>query len=235
MRRTAQAAATLLLCLVNSVHAAETGAPWKNGTGEPSGCVVNDNTAAAASAAVNTFQVTRCDVSGAQFSNGESLKASYSVAVAAYAGYASATDISCLLNGGGKVGRLVRVAASGRAAAAAAFDILLIKRSTLGSGGTPTALTAGAHDSADSAASLAVFTYASAPAVGTQVAIYRAQQTILIPAGTAAAYNPVEFLFGVTNDKSLVLRSFQGVCLNMNGTSAPAGMALNIEWKWTEE
>ena len=235
MNKLIAAAMIAAISIAGAALAAETGANWKNGVGDPTGCVVNDNTVAAASAGVNTFQVARCDVSGAQFSNGESLKATYSVAAAAYAGYASATDIACLVNSTTRIGRLVRVGVSGRATAATAFDILLIKRAALDTGGTPTTLTNGPHDSLDAASSLAAVTYAAAPTITSTVATLRAQQTILIPAGTAAAYNPVEFLFGVTNDKSILLRQNQAACLNMNSVSAPAGMALNIEWKWTEE
>jgi len=228
-------AALALISIGAIALAVEPGVNWKYGPGEPAGCVTNDNTVGALSNGSNSYQNSKCDVSGAQFSNGESIKATYSAAVAAYGGYASATDLSCLVNSTTKIGRLSRVGVSGRATAAFAFDVLLVKRSTLNTGGTPTTVTNGAHDSVDAASSLTVVTYAATPTLGNTVATYRAQQTILIPSGTAAAYNPVEFLFGVQNDRMGVLRQNQAWCLNANGTSSPAGQALNIEWKWTEE
>jgi hypothetical protein len=236
LMRRISSAILLTLSVIAAAWAVESGVNWLNGTGEPSMCVVNNNTAAYTSYPVNTAQVVKCDPGGAQFTNRESLKGTYSVATVGYAPYASAADIAMLCGSSSATIRATRVAVSGRSTAANQIDVSLIKRSTADTGGTQSSLTAVPHDSVDAAATATGVTFGSAPTAGITVGTIRAQQINLSAAGSGGATTPFEWDFGVVIDKSVVLRgSGQCVALNLGGAAVPAGTALDIFLEWTEE
>jgi hypothetical protein len=226
----------LTVSLIAAAWGVESGVNWLNGTGEPSMCVVNNNTAAYSSYPINTAQLAKCDPSGAQFSNQESLKGTYSVATVAYAPYTSAADIAMLCGSSSATVRATRVALSGRSTSASQIDVSLIKRSTADTGGSQSSLTAVPHDSIDAAATASAVTFGAAPTAGTTVGTIRAQQANLSAAGSGGATTPFEWDFGVVIDKSIVLRGTgQCLALNLGGGAVPAGTVLNIFMEWTEE
>jgi hypothetical protein len=184
----------------------------------------------------NSLQVVSLDRTGAQMSNGEGRKPTYSAALIAYTPYATPQDIVGIGGSASKQVRVLRFAVSGRATAANQLDVQLVKRASADTGGTPSALTAVAHDSIDAAATAAVTSYGSAPAAGTLVGAVRAQQINLSAAGSGGAAVPVEFDFGTVNDKSIVLNSAsEGIYLNLNGATMPGGTVLNVFVEWSEE
>ena len=184
----------------------------------------------------NSLQVVSLDKTGAQMSNGEGRKPTYSAAANAYAPYATPQDIIGIVGSASKQVRVLRFAVSGRATAANQLDVQLIKRSTADTGGTPTALAAVPHDSNDSAASAAVSSFAAAPTAGTLVGAIRAQQINLSATGAGGAAVPVEFDFGTVNDKAIVLNAAnEALYLNLNGATMPAGTVLNVFVEWSEE
>ena len=186
--------------------------------------------------AANSLQVVSLDRTGAQMSNGEGRKPTYSAALIAYTPYATPQDIVGLLGAASKQVRVLRFAVSGRAASANQLDVQLVKRSSADSGGTPTALAAVAHDSTDPAATAAAAAYGAAPTAGTLIGAVRAQQINLSAAGSGGAAVPVEFDFGTANDKSIVLNSAaEGLYLNLNGATMPGGTVLNVFVEWSEE
>jgi hypothetical protein len=209
--------------------------PTGTAAGEPQMGQVYDPTKTPAFAATS-LQVVALDPTGAQMSNGEGRKATYSAATVAYAPYATPQDIVGILGSGTKRVRVLRFAVSGRATTANQLDVQLVKRSAADTSGTPTALTAVPHDSNDAAATATVNTYAAAPAAGTLVGAVRAQQINLSAAGSGGAAVPVEFDFGTANDKAVVLNSAaEGLYLNLNGAAMPAGTVLNVFVEWSEE
>jgi hypothetical protein len=117
----------------------------------------------------------------------------------------------------------------------------LIKRSTADTAGSSTAvnLTAVPHDSLDPAAGAVVTTYTGAnvnPNLGTAVGAIRSQQSNVSAAGSGGAATPVEWDFGNVAEKPVYLRSAsEGLYLNFNGATLPAGTVLNIFISWTEE
>jgi hypothetical protein len=184
----------------------------------------------------NSLQVVSLDKTGAQMSNGEGRKPTYSAALIAYSPYATPQDIVGIVGSASKQVRVLRFAVSGRASAANQLDVQLLKRSSADSGGTPSALTAVPHDSSDAAASAVATSYGSAPTAGTLVGAVRAQQINLSAAGSGGAAVPVEFDFGTVNDKSIVLNAAsEGLYLNLNGAAMPAGTVLNVFVEWSEE
>jgi hypothetical protein len=186
--------------------------------------------------AANSLQVVSLDKTGAQMSNGEGRKPTYSAALIAYTPYATPQDVVGIVGSASKQVRVLRFAVSGRAGAANQLDVQLVKRSAADTGGTPTALTAVSHDSNDAAATAAATSYGSAPAAGTLVGALRAQQINLSAAGSGGAAVPVEFDFGSVNDKAIVLNSgSEGLYLNLNGATMPGGTVLNVFVEWSEE
>jgi hypothetical protein len=209
--------------------------PTGTAAGEPQMGQVYDPTATPSFAATS-MQVVALDPTGAQMSNGEGRKATYSAATVAYAPYATPQDIVGIVGSAAKRVRVLRFAVSGRASAANQLDVQLVKRATADTGGTPTALTAVSHDSNDGAATAAVSSFAAAPAAGTLVGAIRAQQINLSAAGSGGAAVPVELDFGTVNDKSIVLNSAaEGLYLNLAGAAMPAGCVLNVFVEWSEE
>jgi hypothetical protein len=209
--------------------------PTGTGAGEPQMGQVYDPTATPAFPA-KSMQVVALDPTGAQMSNGEGRKATYSAATIAYAPYATPQDVVGILGSASKRVRVLRFAVSGRATAANQLDVQLLKRSTADTSGTPTALTAVPHDSNDVAATATVNTYAAVPTAGTPLGAIRAQQINLSAAGSGGAAVPVEFDFGTVNDKAIVLNSAaEGLYLNLNGAAMPAGTVLNVFVEWSEE
>jgi hypothetical protein len=186
--------------------------------------------------AANSLQVVSLDKTGAQMSNGEGRKPTYSAALIAYTPYATPQDVVGIVGSASKQVRLLRFAVSGRATAANQLDVQLVKRASADTGGTPTALSAVAHDSSDAAATAAASSFAAAPTAGTLVGAVRAQQINLSAAGSGGAAVPVEFDFGTANDKAIVLNSAsEGLYLNLNGAAMPAGTVLNVFLEWSEE
>jgi hypothetical protein len=192
----------------------------------------------------NSLQVVSLDKTGAQMSNGEGRKPTYSACTAAFApnlGAGGTTDVCGIIGSASKQVRVLRFAVSGRATAANQLDVQLVKRSAADTAGSSTAanLTAVAHDSNDAAASAVVTTYTGNnvnPTLGTTVGIVRAQQSNVSAAGSGGAATPVEFDFGTCNDKSVVLNSAsEGLYLNFGGAVLPAGLVLNIFVEWSEE
>jgi hypothetical protein len=194
--------------------------------------------------AANSLQVVSLDKTGAQMSNGEGRKPTYSAATAAFApnvGAGGTTDVAGIAGSATKQVRVLRFAVSGRATAANQIDVALVKRSSADTAGSSTAATLAAvpHDATDAAATAAVTTYTGSnvnPTLGTSVGVVRAQQSNVSAAGSGGAATPVEFDFGSVNDKSIVLNSAsEGLYLNFGGAVLPAGLVLNIFVEWSEE
>jgi hypothetical protein len=184
----------------------------------------------------NSMQAVALDSTGAQMSNGEGRKATYSAATIAYAPYATPQDILAIVGSGTKRVRVLRIAVSGRATAANQLDVQVVKRSAANTGGTPTPLAAVPHDSNDAAATAAVNTCGAAPVSSGLIGAIRAQQINLSAAGSGGAAVPVEWDFSTVNDKAVVLNSAaESLAVNLNGAAMPAGTVLNLFVSWTEE
>lgn len=169
----------------------------------------------------------------------EGVKSTFSLVAAAYAPYATATDILLVPGSATKTIRITKVRISGEATAAAALDINLYKRTAANTGGTSASVAANIvkHDSNDSAASTVPVTYSVIPTGLGAGSLLRSKAKHFFPAAGTPALN-VEFEedFTTRNGKGLVLRgTAQSLAINLGGQTIPAGAKLSINIEWTEE
>ncbi len=176
---------------------------------------------------------------GAVVVNTEGLKFTYTAVVSAFTPAATQTDIIALAGAPGKTVRVTRVEIVGAATALAQAELLLIKRSTANSGGTPSAVTAVvAHDSANPAPQAVLSSYAASPTLGTTVGTLRQTKYQLVSTTVVAASAPVVLVwdFGQRNEQCPVLRGVaQMLCLNQNTGVVASGTVYDVAVTWTEE
>ena len=171
-------------------------------------------------------------------------KSTYAAAVTNYVPYNNATDILCISGSATKTIRIYRIHISATANPANTvntnYDIYLVKRSTLNTGDTPTAVTAVPFDSANPAATASVTKYSSAPTLGTTVGTVR-QDSLFVSTGAKAGDNPVQpgnyvdmEFDSHPNLQPITLRGVnECVCINFGGITIAANMEIDIVW--TEE
>ena len=148
---------------------------------------------------------------------------------------ASATDILEIKASGTKTITIQVVEVYAFATAATVQPIDLLRRSTLNTGGTRTAVTAIKHEEADAAATAAVNFYTANPTTGTLVGKLRAMPVYFAAAAGTAEYQVKKFNLGELN-KPLVLaqNSTQSFVLNIRG-STPSGAVIAVNITITEE
>lgn len=142
-----------------------------------------------------------------------------------------AGDILCIAGSASKTIYVKRVRVSGIATAAIVVDTSVIKRSTLGTGGTSTTETAVPLDSSNAVATATVKSYSVSPTAGTAVGTVRARHQALGVQGNTA--NTTESLFDFANyyDQPLTLRgTTQNLCVNVGAAGAGGSWATDVEW-----
>jgi hypothetical protein len=165
--------------------------------------------------------------------NIEGTKATYSTISLDFTPAATATDIWSLIGSATKTVRLLRLAVTGLATAAATVDLRLLFYSAANTGGTATQPVLVSHDSNNAAATAVVNLYSANPTLGTLVGGFRARKLNL---GAAGAAGMVVWDFSTNNDQAFVLRGVaQQISLNWNGQAVPSGTSLDIEAEFTEE
>ncbi len=174
----------------------------------------------------------------------DSWKSTYTASVTNYTPYANATDVVCITGSATKTIKIYRIHVSGTAnptnTTNTNYDIFLIKRSTLNTGDTPTAVPAVPHDSINPAATATVTKYSSLPVLGTAVGTIR-QESLFVSTGSKGGDNPVQpgsfvdMEFAThPNLQPLVLRGVnENICLNFGGVSVLGNLEIDI--MWTEE
>jgi hypothetical protein len=162
-------------------------------------------------------------------------KTTYSASITALAPAASATDIFEIAGSATKTIKVTRLQISGTAAAAGAYDFVLLKRSTANSGGTSSAPAVVPHDANDAAGTAVVKAYTANPTLGTLVGNIRAAKGTVTTAAGAIPNVPTQFNFGEREGKEITLRgTAQVLALNLNAATMTGG-SLNIDIEWTEE
>ena len=157
----------------------------------------------------------------------------YSASVVGYNPPALPTDIMSISGIDLAQVRIYRISVSGTATTAGSLNFSLIKRSSLNTAGTPTALTAVPHDSLDPAAAAVVQTYGSNPNLGQTVGHVRGTKVHVPVAGSFEAQ--LDFAFG-QEDKPLILNnSTEQLSLNLNGLALPLGTSIAMDIEWAEE
>lgn len=155
---------------------------------------------------------------------------------------ASATDIACIQGAASTVIRLNSIAVSGTAATQIVVPVILMKRASLDTGGTPAtgnALPAAAkHDSNNAAAAATFNAWTANPTVvdSSPGIIGVGNLNLSKTDGTNGLGAPMTiFDYSEANysQKPILRTAAQAICVNLNATSPSTG-AVNIWFRWTE-
>ena len=166
----------------------------------------------------------------------DSSKATYSAAIADFVPVATATDICALIGSSTKKVTLTTMQITGSASANTYLGFYLYKRSTLNTGGTPTATAICKYDTNDPTATALVNQYAANPTTGTGILMRSDHLTLVGTASTILPTNPIIWEYGARTAKSpVLLNATESLCLNCNGATIPAGINVHIFIEWTEE
>ena len=158
----------------------------------------------------------------------------YTASATAVASAALATDIFTITGSATKTISINRIDINGVQTTAGQASILLIKRSTADTGGTPTAITKVPLDSLSTASSATVLAYTANPTVGTAIGTLSSTRIFLPGATTASDAQGMSIPYGGLGGQQLTLRGIsQVLAVNLNGATV-AGGSLNINIEWTE-
>lgn len=142
-----------------------------------------------------------------------------------------AGDILCIAGSATKTIYVKRIRVSGIATAAIVVDTSVIKRSTLGTGGTSATETAVPLDSNNAAATATVKSYSVSPTAGTAVGTVRARHQAIGVQGNTATTAESLFDFAEYYDQPLTLRgAAQNACINVGAAGAGGSWAADVEW-----
>ena len=166
---------------------------------------------------------------------GETTKTTYSCSFTALVGATAATDVVEIIGSATKTVRVKRIKISGTATAAAAIDVLFIKRSTAATGGTSTSATVVPMDSNNAAGTAVVKGYTANPTTGSAVGTIESHKPTLTTAAGAIPNVPLVIEFGDNGNQNVILRgAAQTLCINLNGATI-TGNSLNVTVLFTEE
>jgi len=143
------------------------------------------------------------------------------------------TDIFSMSGSATRTIKITRVFINGTAGADTTQNVVLLKRSTANTGGTPTTYTPTKYDSNDIASTVAsVTTYGTNPATGTLVGNLLTEK-IFLDSGNALG-NSMDVTFGDRNSKAITLRGVnEFFCINFN-TQTVNTKSINITVEWVE-
>lgn len=165
--------------------------------------------------------------------------ATYSASFSAVTPFATAADWVALLGDGTMAIRLRRLTISGIATAQDSTPVLLSKRSTLNTGGTPASITAVPHDSTQRASIATVNKYTAAPSgSGTLVGILWQTRLSLAKAAASSGVGPIAVCYDFDGDNlraPSLLTATEMLIVGLGGGAVPSGAALDLSLTWTEE
>ena len=159
----------------------------------------------------------------------------YHAAIPATTQAATATDIFCITGSATRTVAIKAMQISGTATTATTTDLVILKRSTANTGGTPVAATLVSVDSNDPASTVSVFAYSANPTTGTLVGNLHADKYTYTGNTGAPANTIIPYIFGPDPvRKPIILRgTAQSVCFNANGIT-PAGAVFSADVIWVE-
>lgn len=161
----------------------------------------------------------------------------YAASVTGLVPAAAATDIFTIYGSASKTIRITRLESSGIASTAGSFVFSLIKRSSVNTLGTSTAVTRVPNDSANVAATATVLAYTASPTVlGTTVGGVRAQR-VFMSTPTLVTHTPPTVLvweFGTAGQNQVLRGVGEGLALNLGAATVIGGL-MNISVEWLEE
>lgn len=163
----------------------------------------------------------------------------YVASGAAYAAYATPTDLLTITGSATKIIRIVQMQLLPRSTSAALQNISFIRRSAANTGGTSTTPTGFPVDSADPAATAVVNLYSAAPTLGTALTTLGVQRavsgTLTGAPGSIALSNVVLQSSSILFHKPIILRGItESLCMNYGGAALTAGFSAEWTITWTE-
>jgi hypothetical protein len=165
----------------------------------------------------------------------EPYRASYSGFISNFVPAATPTDIFAIRCSGARLIRLKSLVLTGTATAASNIIVSLVKRSTLNTGGTPTAVVPVQADTGDDATTATIETYAANPTLGNLIGIMHGSRLNLAPAANGSI-DRVAMQYSWLNEKPpLLVAATEQLAINLGGAAWPAGGALDIDFVFTEE
>lgn len=164
-------------------------------------------------------------------------KTTYSASITNLVAATTATDIFTISGSATKTVRVLLIGISGTQNVATNNDIILLKRSTLNTGGISTSPTEVPHDSSNSAATAIVKAYTANPTLGTLIGILKSSKlTMSTTSGNGnVSQSLLRWDFGTRPGQAIILRGVNEMfSINFNGVTAP-GNLIDINIEWTEE
>lgn len=144
-------------------------------------------------------------------------------------------DVYCIQGSATKIVKVKGVRVSAVATAAITIPAVLIRRSTLDSGGTSAAVTLVPSDSLNAAGTAVVKSYSVSPTPGTAVGQIRTEKLAIGTQGSANSSDTALFQFTVYWNQPQVLRGVnESLCVSLP-VAAGAGASLDIDHEHTEE
>lgn len=164
----------------------------------------------------------------------DTTKSTYSASIRGVVTAATATDVLVIQGSSTKIIKIRFIGISGTQTGNAVTPIIILKRSTLDTGGTSTTLINVAHDSNDTAATAIIKSYTANPTLGTLVGNVLQEQITFNNGLASGLEDKIEYEFGVFT-KALTLRNAnESIAINFNSTTVTAG-SINFTIQWTEE
>jgi len=162
----------------------------------------------------------------------DGFKSTYSAA-SIFTAAANPTDIFTISGVVNKTVRILRITFCGTQTTSAQRNVLIIKRSTVNTGGTSIVVAGVVHDTMSPPASAIVRAYTGNPTLGTSDGSIRARKVFV--GTTASNSDEVIFDFGNRPGQAVVLRGVnQVLAVNLNGVSS-TGNSFACSIEWTEE
>jgi hypothetical protein len=166
----------------------------------------------------------------------DSSKQTYTATLLDFTPAATPTDIACLTGAAGKKITITQISVGCTSSANTFYSFLGYKRTTLNSGGTPSAIAIGQNDSKDPPPSATLVSYGANPTLGTGVLLRGGHVTSVGTASTTLPVIPLVGDYGIRSAKAIILNNEnESYCLNCNAQAVPVNMKIRMTIEWTEE
>lgn len=186
------------------------------------------------------FANDKVDVSGSTVTANIGIlvrKNTYAAAAVSFSYAANGTDIFTISGVAGKRIRIKHISLNGTQQNISSRDVLILKRSSLNTGGTFTPITPTPFNSSFPASNVVARYYTDNPTtLGDLVGIVQAEKVIIGAAsGVNVSGDDLKINFGNEDESELVLNGVNEImAINMNGVTSSQNL-INVDCKWIEE
>lgn len=160
-------------------------------------------------------------------------ESTYTASILGLVPAASATDIFEIIGSATKTIKVRRIRVTGNRTTSASHDTVLLRRSTLNSGGTFTNPVSVRHDTNNSLATAVVKAYTANPTLGTLIGNLSADKQFLNNSATGSS-DVRDYVLTESGAQPIFLRGVnESVSINLNGATIAGGL-FDIWAEWTE-